>query len=60
MIITLSRLLSQGYTPVEAQNALSKAARDAVSSGYRVTRVSTVATDDKQRTTKTVTEVRIS
>lgn len=60
MIITLKRLYSQGYSPVEAQNALARAARDAISSGYRVTRVSTVVTDEKQRVTKTVTEVRIS
>lgn len=60
MIVTLSRLLSQGYTHVEAQNAMSRAASDALRSGYKVTRVSTVATDDKQRITKTLTEVRIS
>lgn len=60
MILTTERLCRNGYSPTEAQTALYKAARDAVSSGYHVTRVFTLNTDEKQRTTKTINEVHIS
>ena len=60
MIITLRRLLAQGHSQVSAQNALNRAADDALKSGYRVTRVASVSTDERHRVVRIVKEVRIS
>lgn len=60
MIITLRKLLATGHTQTSAQNALNRAAEDALKSGYKVVRVSSVSTDEHHRVRRIVREVRVS
>lgn len=59
MIITLRKLLADGHSQKSAQNALNSIAEDALKSGYKVVRVSSVSTDEQQRVRRIVREVRV-